>query len=200
MPCAPTFVSSPVSLFTGSVSSLDFHDSIILHACMHSFTRPFSNATVLCVYVLATHTGRRPGFCLLRNSQQRKGESHMSMKSFHWVFLTVSQLRKGRQVQFSVGSRKNQDRHHKGGDTSEVSPASLSHVSLTDKYGKNTWVQEPQERRHRCKIQRAQLFGYQAATGIWKACSPSAKDVYIFLYPYYLNLLKTIQSTSVFKI
>lgn len=83
MPCAPTFVSSPVYLFTGSVSSLDFHDSIILHACVHSFTRPFSNAAVVCVYVLGTHTGRRPGFCLLGNSQQRKGESYMSMKSFH---------------------------------------------------------------------------------------------------------------------
>lgn len=55
MPCAPTFVSSPVYLFTGSVSSLDFHDSIILHACVHSFTRPFSNAAVVCVYVLGTH-------------------------------------------------------------------------------------------------------------------------------------------------
>ena len=73
---------------------------------MHSFTRPFSNATVVCVYVLGTHTGRRPGFCLLGNSQQRKGEAHMSMKSSHWVFLTVSQLRRGKQCQFSVGRRK----------------------------------------------------------------------------------------------
>lgn len=194
MPCAPTFVSSPVYLFPGSVSYLNVHDSIIMH------TRPFSNATVVRVYVLGTHTGRRPGFCLLGNSQQRKGESHMSMKSFRWVFLTVSQLRKGKQAQFSIGSRKNQDRHHKGGDTSEVSPASVSHISLTDKYGKITWVQEPQEQRHRSKIKRAQLFGYQAATGMWKACSPSAKDGYIFLYPYYFNPLKTIQSTSVFKV
>ena len=37
MPCTPTFASSPVCLFTGSVSYLDFHDSIIMHACMHAF-------------------------------------------------------------------------------------------------------------------------------------------------------------------
>lgn len=73
-----------------------------------------------------------------------------------------------------------------------MSSASLSHVSLTDKYGKKNLGAGATG----AKTQMQDTKG----TEMWKACFPSTKDVYIFLYPYYFNLLETIQSTSVFKI
>lgn len=168
-----------------------------MHAFLHSSIQQCHSS--LCVCAGSTHREKAWLLPIRKLTAEKKRVTYVN-EIIPLSFSHCFPAEEGKAMSVFSRQQEDQDRHHKGGDTSEVSPASLSHVSLTDKCGENTWVLEPQEQRHRCKIQRARLFGYQAATGMWKACSPSAKDVYIFLYPYYFNLLKTIQSTSVFKI